>query len=173
METIKNINDFIKFMGRDNIDSLRNYFDEYTTYPVTFTYDDEKIVLATDADRVPFTNSLRFPFTEENYENAMSGLQCVTDYAMNEGYDNTHKDLFNSLALRYAESHGICEYKVNKEFMEYWSLYEDGFYFIRIDLNTNDREEVCRLPWDKNDGYPIPSFLMTPEGFTKYNYFEG
>ena len=83
--------------------------------------------------------------------------------------DNT----LNNLALRYAENHGIYEYKVNREFMEYWSLYDDGFWFIRVDLNTLIREEVCHLPWTMEDGYPVPSFLTTPEGYTKYNYFEG
>lgn len=170
--TIKNIADFIKAMDCDSIESLRKYFSS-EVYPVTVSYDSSSVTLTTDADRVPFTKVLRFPFSEDDCEDAICGLQCVTDYAMHEGYDHTHKDLFADLALRYAETHGVIEYNVNKEFMEYWSLYDDGFRFIRIDLNTSDREEVCHLPWNKEDGYPIPSFLMTSYGTTKYNYFEG
>lgn len=170
--TIKNISDLIGVLQFDNLEELREFL-SHDVYPVTLDHDREKITLSTDADRVPFTKVLRFPFTEDDYSDAISGLQCVTDYAMNEGYNRTHEDLFAGLALRYAEQHGIIEYQVNRSYMEYWSLYEEGFYFIRVDLNTSDREEVCHLPWNKADGLPIPAFLTTREGHTKYNYFEG
>ena len=170
--TIKNITDLAKLLTCDTIEELETYFAE-EIYPVTLTYSDEAITLTTDADRVPFTKTLRFPFDESEYTDAMVGLQCVTDYAMHEGYDHTHEDLFKHLALLYGERHGVYEYKVTKEFMEYWSLYDDGFYFYRIDLNTNERTEVCHLPWRKEDGYPVPAFLLSKEGYTLYNYFEG
>ena len=171
MDTIRNIEEFAEALGTTAPD-LDKYF-HFEVYPVTITYDSEKIIFTTDADRVPFSKILRFPFTEDDYEDTITALQCVTDYAMHEGYDHTHKDLFDDLALRYAERHGIYEYTVNKEYMEYWSLYGDGFYFYRVSLNTLVREEVCHLHWSKDEGYPIPSFLVTPEGYTKYNYFEG
>lgn len=170
--TIKNIIDFAKSLNCDSIEELQAYLAE-EIYPVKIEYDDQKIKLITDADRVPFDKVLWFPFSEEYYEDAMAGLQCVTDYAMHEGYDRTHEDLFKDLALRYAETHGIYEYKVNKNYMEYWSLYEDGFSFYRVDLNTNGRIQVCHLPWTKEDDIPIPAFLKTAEGYTLYNYFEG
>ena len=171
--TINNINDFAKVMLCDSVEDLVKYFSEYTVYPVEIEYTDKSVTLRTDADRVPFTKVLWFPFTEDDYEDAIIGLQCVTDYAMHEGYDHTHEDLFKSLALRYAENHGIYEYQVNGSYMEYWSLYNEGFYFYRVDLNTNGKSQVCHLEWHKEDGYPIPAFLKTPEGFLKYNYFEG
>lgn len=170
--TIRDINDLAKALLCDTEEELADYF-RRSIYPVTFTNSAESITLATDADRVPFTKVLRYPFTEDDYEDAMVGLQCVTDYAMHEGYENTHKDLFKELALRYAEKHGIIEYKVNSNYMEYWSLYEEGFYFYRVNLNTDGRCQVCHLEWHKDDGLPVPAFLVTREGHTLYNYFEG
>ena len=172
--TINNLGDLIKAKAPmfESLEELIKYLAD-ETYPVTIRHDWEKITLSTDADRVPFTKELRFPFTESDYDDAIIGLQCVTDYAIHEGYDNTHKDLFENLALHLAEKHGIIEYKVNKNYMEYWTLYDDGFWFIRVDLNTLEREEVCNLPWTKDDGLPVPAFLVTREGHTMYNYFEG
>lgn len=171
--TIRTIDDLAKALEFETVDELATYLRQ-EVYPVTMTYNSERIVLATDADRVPFTKVLSFPFTEDDYDDALVGLQCVTDYAMKEGYWHTHEDLYKDMALRYAERHGVYEYKVNQQYMEYWSMYERGFYFYRIDLDTDERTEVCHLPWKKEDGYPVPAFLLTEvEGFTKYNYFEG
>ena len=171
--TIRNLEDLVETLEFETVEDLTNHLNE-EIYPVALDSEEGKITLMTDADRVPFTKELRFPFEEKDFENALVGLQCVTDYAMHEGYWHTHKDLFETLALRYAEKHGVYEYTVNKEYMEYWSLYDEGFYFYRIDLNTSEREEVCHLPWSKADGYPVPAFLKTEvEGYTKYNYFEG
>lgn len=170
---IRNIADFLKMLNCDRIEELEAYLAE-EIYPVTLTYDDDKIKLTTDADRVPFVKILCFPFTEDEYDDAIVGLQCVTDYAMKEGYWHTHQDLYKDIALRYAERHGVYEYKVNQKYMEYWSLYDRGFYFYRIDLDTEERTEVCHLPWKKEDEYPVPAFLLTEvEGYTKYNYFKG
>ena len=171
MKTINNIEEFAKFLDL-TVPELGDYFSK-EIYPVTITHDPEKITLTTDADRVPFDKVLRYPFDEKDYEDAVIGLQCVTDYAMKEGYWHTHKDLFDHLALLYAEKHGVYEYKVNQNYMEYWSMYERGYYFYRIDLNTNERTEVCHLPWRKEDGYPVPAFLRTEKDGTLYNYFEG
>lgn len=172
MESIKNINDLVKALQFDTLAGLAEHL-RNEIYPVTIEHEWGHITLRTDADRVPFTKVLYFPFSESDYEDALVGLQCVTDYAMHEGYENTHKDLFKELALRYAEKRGIIEYKVNSNYMEYWSLYEEGFYFYRVDLNTDEKCQVCHLEWHKEDGYPIPAFLVTREGHTLYNYFEG
>lgn len=169
---IRNHGDLLKALQFDTLAELSEHL-RNEIYPVTIEFEWGHITLRTDADRVPFTKVLYYPYSESDYEDALVGLQCVTDYAMHEGYDNTHEDLFKELALRYAENHGIIEYKVNKNYMEYWSLYEEGFYFIRIDLNTCNREEVCHLPWTKDDDIPVPAFLLTREGHTLYNYFEG
>lgn len=169
---IQTITDLVKALQFDSVEVLAENL-RSEVYPVTIEHDDKAVTLRTDADRVPFTKTLRFPFTTDDYDEALTGLQCVTDYAMHEGYGHTHKDLFESIALRHAEKIGVYEYKVNGSYMEYWSMYEDGFYFFRTDLNTLEREEVCRLRWAKENGYPVPSFLLTPEGHTKYNYFCG
>lgn len=76
-------------------------------------------------------------------------------------------------ALRYAEDHGIYEYKVNEKYIEYWSMYEDGFYFVRVNLDTEESLLVCHIEWHKEDGIPVPAFLKTESGATKYNYFCG
>lgn len=80
---------------------------------------------------------------------------------------------YNQKALTYAEQHGIYEYKVNEKYMEYWSLYDEGFYFRRVNLDTFDYMQVCHLEWHKEDGIPVPAFLKTESGATKYNYFCG
>lgn len=173
METIKNITDFIRSLGCNTEEEMRKYLREYD-YPVEITYDEKKITLKTDADRVPLDQNIWFPFTEDEYDKAIIGLLCYTDYAMCEGYDRMHEGLFKDLALRHAEKTGIYQYKVNKNYMEYWSLYDDGFYFFRKDLDTLKREEVCHIPWNKNDGTPIPAFLQTDIMKTAlYNYFVG
>ena len=169
---IQNITDLVKAMQFDRLEELAEFL-SHEVYPVTIESSEEALTISTDADRVPFKKVLRFPFTETDFDDALSGLQCVTDYAMHEGYEHTHKDLFDSIALRHAEEIGVYEYKVNGSYMEYWSLFDEGFYFFRTDLNTLEREEVCHLHWVKEEGYPVPSFLHTPEGYTKYNYFCG
>ena len=77
-------------------------------------------------------------------------------------------------ALKYAETVGIVEYKVNDKYMEYWTFYYDGFYFVRYDL---DKEvEVFRgahIPFNNNI---IPAFLTTKVGghtAALYNYMIG
>lgn len=84
---------------------------------------------------------------------------------MSEGID------YSRSALIYAEDHGIYEYSVIGNSIEYWSLYDDGFYSFRVNLDTNEREQIDMIPWAPGD--PIPSFLESPEGWALYNYFEG
>ena len=170
--SFKSIEDIMEYFDRKDMESLAEWFRSYD-YPITLENTAESLTLKTDADRVPFSKVLRYPFTEEDLDDNLTGLLCVTDYAMHEGYDRTHSDLFKTLALKYAETHGFYEYKVNKNYIEYWSLYEDGFYFFRVDLNEGDREQVAHIEWLKQDGIPVPAFLVTELGSTKYNYFCG
>lgn len=169
---IQTITDLAKALQFDSVEGLTESL-RTEVYPVTIEHTKEAITIRTDADRVPFEKVLRFPFTETDFDDALVGLQCVTDYAMHEGYDRVHEDLFKSLALQHAEKIGVYEYQVNGSYMEYWSLFDEGFYLFRTDLDTLEREEVCHIHWVKSEGYPVPAFLKTPEGFTKYNYFEG
>ena len=80
---------------------------------------------------------------------------------------------YNQKALRYAEEHGMYEYKVNGKYMEYWSLYDEGFYFFRVDLDTNKRTTLGNIAWNPCQNYPIPTFLMNKSGTTFYNYYCG
>ena len=173
---INNIYDIMDLFGCKDVDALRKWFESYD-YPITFEYCYPALMLKTDADGVPYSKMLSFPFTEDKLDDALTGLLCQTDYAMCEGYWETHTELFKQLALRYAEKHGIYEYTVNEKVMEYWSLYEDGFDFYRVHLDTDGsegrREHECHIDWHKNDGTPIPAFLVTETGATKYNYFCG
>ena len=80
---------------------------------------------------------------------------------------------YKEKALRYAEEHGMYEYKVNGKYMEYWSLYSDGFHFYRVDLDTEAWEEAGAIAWDVQEGKPVPAFLKTETGTTLYNYYCG
>ena len=170
--TIKNTEDLAKACRCDSFEELTAYLHD-EVYPINVTHNADTITLTTDADGVPFFKTLRFPFDESDFDDAVTGLQCVTDYAMHEGYEKVHKDLFEGIALRHAEKIGVYEYTVNGIYMEYWSMFDEGFYFFRTDLTTLEREEVCHIHWVKEEGYPVPAFLRTPEGYTKYNYFCG
>ena len=81
----------------------------------------------------------------------------------------TYKDR----ALRHAESIGVYEYKVNGKYMEYWSLFYDGFYFYRYDIEADNTTVICHLPWRKEEGFPVPAFLLSETGATLYNYLVG
>ena len=84
-------------------------------------------------------------------------------------------------ALLYAENTGITEYEVNEDgWFEYWSFFPgEGFRFVQHNLNTG---EECRdgfIPWQRECGIPVPSFLkeFDPNNdalwWCKYNYNVG
>lgn len=74
-------------------------------------------------------------------------------------------------ALLHAEKIGVYEYDINEDgWMEYWSLYSDGFYFIRYNLNDGTEQRNGVIPWN---GGPVPAFLIGENGGTLYNYFVG
>ena len=81
------------------------------------------------------------------------------------GVDYAHE------ALIHAEYIGVCEYRVNGTMMEYWSLYDEGFWFITYDLFMGEETRDLRIPWRK--GAKIPDEFTGPHGGTLYNYFEG
>ena len=80
---------------------------------------------------------------------------------------------YKQKALCYAEKHGIYEYDVNGKYMEYWSMYDEGFYFFRVNIDTEDRRLEAIISWHKEDEIPIPAFLTTEDGATRYNYLVG
>ena len=65
METneIRNINDLAHAEGYDTIEEFEKSISMYPVYPVTIEYNEKTVTLRTDADRVPFTKILHFPFT--------------------------------------------------------------------------------------------------------------
>lgn len=78
---------------------------------------------------------------------------------------------YSRSALIYAENNGVYEYSVSGNRMEYWSLYDDGFFRYRVNLDTSAKEEVDHIDWQPGD--EIPPFLLSQKGYPLYNYFEG
>jgi len=83
-------------------------------------------------------------------------------------------------AVLYAEKTGITEYEVNDDgWFEYWSFFPgEGFRFIQHNLNDGEEHRDGFIPWKKEDGIPVPSFLKEYNGkqrmwWTKYNYNVG
>ena len=74
-------------------------------------------------------------------------------------------------ALIHAEYIGVSEYRVDGTMMTYWSLFDEGFWFITYDLFMGEETRELRIPWRGKD--KIPEFLKTETGATLYNYFEG
>lgn len=107
-------------------------------------------------------------------EPGMSHVDCPKcgEYLMSE---------IEHQAICHAEKIGVYEYAVNEDgWMEYWSFFPgEGFRFIQHNLNTGEEKRDGFIPWDKNEGMPIPMFLRewNPEGplnwKTHYNYNVG
>ena len=83
-------------------------------------------------------------------------------------------------AVLYAEKTGITEYEVNDDgWFEYWSFFpNEGFRFIQHNLNDGEEHRDGFIPWQREDGIPVPSFLKEYDGkrrmwWTKYNYNVG
>ena len=71
--------------------------------------------------------------------------------------------------LRYCEKYGIYElYKEKGNVITYYSYFgNEGFYRITKNVVTG-REVRKHLRYKK-----VPKFLLTKEGWTRYNYFVG
>ena len=71
--------------------------------------------------------------------------------------------------IQYCEKYGITEiYKVKGNVITYYSYFgSEGFYKIAKDVVTG-KETRKHLKYKK-----APKFLLTKEGYTKYNYFCG
>ena len=83
---------------------------------------------------------------------------------------------YREKALKRAEEIGVCEYKVNGRYMEYWSFFGigEGWYFIRHDLKKGkDVFRGANIPWDDRADNPIPAFLRAEGGGALYNYLVG
>lgn len=85
----------------------------------------------------------------------------------------TEKEMSWALrALIYAEKRGIYEYTVSGSTMEYWSLYEDGFWKSIVNLDDGSKKSERKIPWTGPEC--IPEFLENPvTGATRYNYMVG
>lgn len=71
--------------------------------------------------------------------------------------------------LRYCEKYGIYElYKEKGNVITYYSYFgNEGFYKVVKNVATG-REVRKHLRYKK-----VPKFLLTKEGWTRYNYFVG
>jgi len=76
------------------------------------------------------------------------------------------------LALFHAEKIGVYEYKLNGDWMEYWSYFPgEGFRFIQYNVQDGMEYRDGFIPWDlQRDRRPIPAFLISEHGGTLYNY---
>lgn len=75
----------------------------------------------------------------------------------------------NQDVILYCEKHGIYElYGVRGNVITYYSYFgNDGFYKIIKNIKTG-KEIRKSLRYKK-----VPKFLLTSEGYLKYNYFVG
>ena len=71
--------------------------------------------------------------------------------------------------LIYCEKYGICELYAEKgNVITYYSYFgSEGFYKITTNVRTG-REVRKHLRYKKT-----PKFLLTKDGYAKYNYFTG
>lgn len=84
-------------------------------------------------------------------------------------------------AICHAEKIGVYEYAVNDDgWFEYWSFFPgEGFRFIQHNLNDGEERRDGFIPWNKEDGIPVPMFLKeydqnnTDIWWCKYNYNVG
>lgn len=84
----------------------------------------------------------------------------------------TTKEYREKQALIYAEQIGIYEYEVNGDWMEWFSFYHgEGWYFVRRNLLDGDERRELAIEW--SELLPVPKFLKTESGATKYNYNVG
>ena len=74
-------------------------------------------------------------------------------------------------SILVCEKIGVYEFKLNGDWLEYWTLYEDGFRFVRFNLVTGEENRDTLINWSPLD--PVPSFLLNENGATLYNYFVG
>jgi hypothetical protein len=80
------------------------------------------------------------------------------------------KQEFEKRILDYCEKYGIYEiYRQNFKLktFTYYSLYHEGMYKIIKNIETG-HEQRLKLKVKK-----IPEYLITPEGYTRYNYMTG
>lgn len=71
--------------------------------------------------------------------------------------------------LCYCENHGIYEvYREKGNIITYYSYYgNEGFYKVTVNVLTGE-EKRKHLRYKR-----VPKFLLTKEGWTRYNYFTG
>lgn len=71
--------------------------------------------------------------------------------------------------LLYCEKYGIYElYKEKGNVITYYSYFgNEGFYRVTVNVKTG-KETRKHLRYKK-----VPKFLLTPEGWVRYNYFTG
>ena len=78
--TINNINDLATYLDT-SIDNLKDVVHKYNDYSTIITWDTASVTLRTVVPEAEaeLTKSLRFPFDDEDYDDAIVGLQCWAD----------------------------------------------------------------------------------------------
>ena len=78
---IRNIGD-LAIARQTTVEGLKHDVHEYTDYATTIDWDESGIKLTTSVPEIDATSikRLAFPFTEDEFSDAIAGLQCWADY---------------------------------------------------------------------------------------------
>lgn len=76
--TIRNIND-LAISLETTVPDLHRHVRRYTDYETDIDWTDEIVYLTTISENEELTKKLFFPFTDDDYYDAVCGLQCWAD----------------------------------------------------------------------------------------------
>ena len=75
---IQTINELASALGT-TVPDLKHHVHTYTDFETDIAWTDEIVYLTTMSEDEELTKKLRFPFTDEDYDDAIVGLQCWAD----------------------------------------------------------------------------------------------
>lgn len=75
---IRNIDELAKSLDT-TVSDLHRHVRTYTDYETDIDWTDEIVYLTTCSEDEELTKKLRFPFTDDDYDDALCGLQCWAD----------------------------------------------------------------------------------------------
>lgn len=75
---IRNISELASSLGT-TVSELHSHVRKYTDFETDISWTDEIVYLTTYSEDEELTKKLFFPFTDEDYDDAICGLQCWAD----------------------------------------------------------------------------------------------
>lgn len=77
---IKNIEELARSVDT-TVSDLKEHIRTYTDYPTEITWDNHSVTIQTSVPEIDEQNEkvLSFPFADEDFDDAISGLQCWAD----------------------------------------------------------------------------------------------